>query len=53
MTIKVLDGSTIRTPHNIYALDGSNIRRVRQIKALDPDGSTIRDGFTKSDFFDV
>ena len=53
MTVKVLDGSNIRTPHNIYALDGSNIRRVRQIKALDPDGSTIRHGFTKSDFFDV
>tara|TARA_B100000902_G_scaffold148908_1_gene145533 strand:- start:218 stop:1768 length:1551 start_codon:yes stop_codon:yes gene_type:complete len=53
MTMKVLDGSNIRTPHNIYALDGSTIRRVRQIKALDPDGSTIRDGFTKSDFFDV
>ena len=53
MTIKALDGSTIRTPHNIYAKDGSNIRRIRQIKALDTDGSTIRDAFTKSDFFDV
>lgn len=53
MAIKVLDGSTIRTPHNIYALDGTTVRRVRQVRALDPNGSDIRHPFTKSDFFDV
>ena len=50
MVLSVLDGSTIRTPHNIYVLDGSTIRRVRQIRALD--GSTIRHPFTKTDYFD-
>ena len=50
MVLSVLDGSTLRTPHNIYVLDGSNVRRVRQIRALD--GSNIRHPFTKSDFFD-
>ena len=53
MAIKVLDGSNIRTPHNIYALDGTTVRRVRQVRALDPNGSDIRHPFTKSDFFDV
>lgn len=54
MVLSVLDGSTIRTPHNIYVLDpdGSTIRRVREIRALDPDGSTLRHPFTKTDFFD-
>ena len=54
MVLSVLDGSTIRTPHNIYVLDpdGSTIRRVREIRALDPDGSTIRHPFTKTDYFD-
>ena len=56
MVLSVLDpdGSTIRTPHNIYVLDpdGSTIRRVREIRALDPDGSTIRNPFTKTDYFD-
>ena len=50
MVLSVLDGSTLRTPHNIYVLDGSTIRRVRQIRALD--GSNIRHPFTKTDFFD-
>ena len=50
MVLSVLDGSTLRTPHNVYVLDGSNVRRVRQIRALD--GSTLRHPFTKSDFFD-
>ena len=50
MVLSVLDGSTLRTPHNIYVLDGSNVRRVRQIRALD--GSNIRHPFTKTDFFD-
>ena len=50
MVLSVLDGSTLRTPHNIYVLDGSTVRRVRQIRALD--GSNIRHPFTKSDFFD-
>ena len=51
MVLSVLDGSTIRTPHNIYVLDpdGSTIRRVREIRALD--GSNIRHPFTKTDFF--
>ena len=48
MVLSVLDGSTLRTPHNVYVLDGSNVRRVRQIRALD--GSTLRHPFTKSDF---
>ena len=48
MVLSVLDGSTLRTPHNIYVLDGSNVRRVRQIRALD--GSNIRYPFTKTDF---
>ena len=39
MVLSVLDGSTLRTPHNIYVLDGSTVRRVRQIRALD--GSNI------------
>ena len=46
MVLSILDGSTLRTPHNIYVLDGSNVRRVRQIRALD--GSNIRHPFTKS-----
>tara|TARA_B100000212_G_scaffold278954_1_gene218667 strand:- start:319 stop:1800 length:1482 start_codon:yes stop_codon:yes gene_type:complete len=50
MVLSVLDGSTLRTPHNIYVLDGSTVRRVRQIRALD--GSNIRHPFTKTDFFD-
>ena len=50
MVLSVLDGSTLRTPHNIYVLDGSTVRRVRQIRALD--GSNIRHPFTKSDFYD-
>mgnify|MGYP001175026361 CR=1 FL=1 len=50
MVLSVLDGSTLRTPHNIYVLDGSNVRRVRQIRALD--GSTLRHPFTKTDYFD-
>ena len=50
MVLSILDGSTLRTPHNIYVLDGSNVRRVRQIRALD--GSNIRHPFTKTDFFD-
>ena len=50
MVLSVLDGSTLRTPHNIYVLDGSTVRRVRQIRALD--GSTLRHPFTKTDFFD-
>jgi len=50
MVLSILDGSTIRTPHNIYVLDGSTIRRVRQIRALD--GSNIRHPFTKTDYFD-
>jgi len=50
MVLSVLDGSTLRTPHNIYVLDGSTVRRVRQIRALD--GSTLRHPFTKTDYFD-
>ena len=34
MVLSILDGSTLRTPHNIYVLDGSNVRRVRQITEL-------------------